>query len=60
LPAALSDQEIDTIIKATLQEIGAVSIGQMGAVMASLKPKMQGRADIGKVSDCVKDLLSNG
>ncbi len=60
LPTALSEQEIDTIIKATIQEIGADSIGQMGAVMANLKPKMQGRADMGKVSGYVKDLLNNG
>ncbi len=60
LPMALSDGEIDTIIRATIEEIGADSIGQMGAVMAHLKPKMQGRADMGKVSGCVKNLLVNG
>jgi uncharacterized protein YqeY len=29
----------------------------MGAVMSAIKPKIQGRADIGKVSKVIKDKL---
>ena len=60
LPAPLSEAEIDALIAAAVTEIGAASIKDMGKVVASLKPKLAGRADMAKVSAKVKDRLAGG
>lgn len=57
LPQALSAEEIDALIREALAETGAAGLGGMGKVMAVLKPKMQGRADMSEVSVQVKRLL---
>jgi uncharacterized protein YqeY len=58
LPQALSETEVESLINEALAESGASGIGDMGKVMAILKPKMQGRADMAAVSARVKSLLS--
>ena len=58
LPEALSEEEIAEAIKAAITETGASSIKDMGAVMNILRPKIQGRADMGAVSGQVKAALS--
>lgn len=58
LPAALSETQIDTLIDAALAESGATSARDMGKVMALLKPRMAGRADMAGVSQKVKARLS--
>jgi len=57
MPAALSDDEINTMIAAAIEQTGAASIKDMGKVMGMLKGKMQGRADMGKVSGQIKAKL---
>jgi uncharacterized protein YqeY len=57
LPAALSEDEIDTLISAALTETGASSIKDMGKVMGILKSKLAGRADMGSVSAKIKSAL---
>ncbi|MEJ2609389.1 MAG: GatB/YqeY domain-containing protein [Candidatus Thiodiazotropha sp.] len=59
LPAALSDEEIAAMIKNAIQESSATGMQDMGKVMGILKPQMQGRADIGKVSATVKQQLAS-
>ena len=59
-PAAMSDQEIEKIVTATIQETGAASVKDMGKVIDALKPKLQGRADMVEVSAKVKTLLATG
>lgn len=58
LPQALSEAEVDKLIDDALQATGAASIKDMGKVMAMLKPKLQGRADMGAVSAKIKARLS--
>lgn len=58
LPAALTAEEISTVIDAAIAEISAASMQDMGKVMAILKPQIQGRADAGAVSQQVKQKLS--
>ena len=58
LPEALSDQEINELIGEAIQQSGAASMKEMGKVMGILKPKLQGRADMGKVSQQIKSQLS--
>ncbi len=57
LPEPLSDEEIDTLIEATLADTGASSLRDMGKVMGALKPRLQGRADMGAVSARIKQRL---
>lgn len=59
MPAALSGEEIDRLIATTLAETGAGSIKDMGKVMAALKPQLQGRADMGEVSQKIKAALAS-
>ena len=58
LPAALSEAEIDTLIEQAISSSGAQSMQDMGKVMGQLKPKLQGRADMGAVSARIKARLS--
>jgi len=58
LPQALTEQEIDQLISDAIAETGAASMQEMGKVMSTLKPKLQGRADVGAVSGKVKQKLS--
>jgi uncharacterized protein len=58
LPQPLSDAEIDALVAEAIAAAGASSVKDMGAVMALLKPKMQGRADMGVVSARIKAGLS--
>lgn len=57
LPAALSEAEIDQLIAAAIRDTGAASIKDMGKVMGALKPKLQGRADMGQVGARIKARL---
>jgi len=54
MPAELSDPELDAMIREIVTSVGASSMQDMGKVMAALKPRVQGRADMGKVSQKVK------
>ncbi len=58
LPAALSADEIDTLVNDAIEKTGAASIKDMGKVMGILKPQMAGRADMGQVSQTIKKRLS--
>lgn len=58
MPAALGEDEIRTIIEQVLAETGATSARDMGKVMAALKPRLQGRADMSQVSGLIKARLS--
>lgn len=58
LPAALSDREIAQLIDAAIASADATAMRDMGKVMAQLKPKVQGRANMGAVSALVKQKLA--
>lgn len=57
LPQPLSDTELEQLITATIAETAASSVKDTGKVMAILKTKVQGRADMKKVSEQVKQRL---
>nr|MBP6261393.1 GatB/YqeY domain-containing protein [Chromatiaceae bacterium] len=59
LPTALTADEIAALIEAAIVASGAVSLKDMGKVMALLKPQVQGRADVGAVSALVKQRLGS-
>lgn len=58
LPTPLSDAELAELVDAAIAESGAESMRDMGKVMGVLKPKVQGRADMGAVSAAVKAKLT--
>jgi uncharacterized protein YqeY len=58
LPAQMSREEIEAVVKAAMAEVGASSPKVMGAVMAAVRPKTQGKADGKLVSEIVKAALS--
>ncbi|HPY40023.1 MAG TPA: GatB/YqeY domain-containing protein [Thiolinea sp.] len=57
LPQALSDAEVAALVAEAIAATGAASVKDMGKVMAWVKPKAQGRADMGKVSSLIKASL---
>ncbi|MCP4978933.1 MAG: GatB/YqeY domain-containing protein, partial [Gammaproteobacteria bacterium] len=59
LPQALSEAEINDLVEQSIAATGAASIKDMGKLMGVLKPQMQGRADMGKVSQLIKSRLSS-
>jgi uncharacterized protein YqeY len=58
LPQPLSEQEIDDMVNNAIQTSKAESVKDMGKVMALLKEKMQGRADMSIVSNKIKAALA--
>ena len=58
LPQPLGEDELDALIVAAIAELGASGMQEMGAVMNVLRPKIQGRADMGAVSAKVKARLA--
>lgn len=57
LPTPLSDEEVNALIDAAINETGAESIRDMGRVMGLLKQKAEGRADMGAISGKIKSRL---
>src|SRR5690606_2796879 len=58
LPAQMTREEIEALVRAAIAETGAQSGKDMGAVMAVLRPKTQGKADGKLVSEVVKNSLA--
>jgi len=57
LPAQLGDSELEALIREAIAATGAASMKDMGKVMGLLKPKAQGRTDIGALSARIKTAL---
>lgn len=57
MPAALSEAEVVSILDSVIAEVGASSAKDMGRVMSALRPRVAGRADMGKLSALVKSRL---
>jgi len=57
MPKAMSAEEVAALIQQAVTETGAASARDMGKVIAWLKPKLAGRADMGAVSGLVKNAL---
>jgi uncharacterized protein YqeY len=57
LPKALSAEELEQLVKATIQELGAASKKDMGPVIKAVQAKAAGRADGKTISTLVGKLL---
>lgn len=58
LPEPFSDDVVIQVMNEAIVELGASKMSDMSRVMAYLKPKLQGRADMGKLSSMVKERLN--
>ena len=59
LPEQLSEDKIREIVEAAVNLTQASSMQDMGKVMGAIKSELQGKADMGLVSQIVKSSLSN-
>ncbi len=57
LPQALSPEELEQLVKATIQELGATSKKEMGTVIKAVQAKSAGRAEGKTISQLVGKLL---
>jgi uncharacterized protein YqeY len=57
LPEPLASTELESLIATALAETGATAVKDMGKVMAWVKPRVQGRADMSQVSALIKARL---
>lgn len=58
MPKQLSEEELVTIVKDTITEVGAASRAEIGKVMAAIMPKVKGKADGSLVNKLVQQHLS--
>ncbi|GEA12382.1 hypothetical protein KUL49_27570 [Alteromonas sp. KUL49] len=58
LPQPLTDDELAALIDETMTATGASGMQDMGKVMGALKPKVQGRTDMGALSAKIKARLT--
>lgn len=58
MPTQLTDEELEQIVKETINETGATSKKDMGTVMSAVMPKVRGKADGSKVNQYVQQHLS--
>ena len=58
MPEAIPEAELAALVDAAIAEAGATTMRDMGRVMGLLKPRVQGRADMGAVSGAVKQKLA--
>ncbi|HBB76183.1 MAG: hypothetical protein A2186_00335 [Candidatus Levybacteria bacterium RIFOXYA1_FULL_41_10] len=58
LPEQMPEDKIQKIVEQTISEIGAVSIQDMGKVMGELNGKLKGKADMGMISNLVRQKLA--
>ena len=57
LPKQLSDEELQSILKEIIIEVGATSMKDMGKIMNPAKEKIGGSADGKRINEMVKTLL---
>ena len=58
LPAQLTPSEVDALIAEAIAATGAASVKDMGKVMGFVRPKAQGRTDMGALSARIKQKLN--
>lgn len=57
LPAQLTEEELEQIVKEAVLSTGATTIKDMGKVMAAVMPKTKGRADGKEINRIARSLL---
>jgi len=57
LPQALTEDEVRTLIRGSIDEVGAKGIQDLGKVMKQIMPKIAGRAEGKRVNDLAREIL---
>ncbi len=57
LPAQLSDDELNSVIKNIISKVGATSMKDMGKIMGIASKELAAKADGKRINECVKALL---
>ena len=57
LPQPLTEQEVQTLIRESIAELGATGVQDLGKVMKQVMPKVSGRTDGKRVNELAKALL---
>lgn len=57
LPQPLTEQEVQTLIRESIAELGATGVQDLGKVMKQVMPKVSGRTDGKRVNELAKLLL---
>ncbi|NMB09014.1 MAG: GatB/YqeY domain-containing protein [Tissierellia bacterium] len=57
LPKQLTEEEIEKIVRETIEEVEAKSMKDIGIIMKSVMPKVKGRADGGTVNKIARKIL---
>ncbi len=57
LPEQMTEQELDKVVKETINQVGAESIKDIGKVMSAVLPKVKGRAEGKLVNQAVRKFL---
>ena len=60
MPKALTDVEIEALIRRAIETTGASGMKDMGQVMGVIKAEAAGRADLGAISGRVREVLGAG
>ena len=58
MPQQLTEEELEAVIKETIQEIKVNSVRDLGKVMQAVMPKVRGRADGKLINQIAKKLLN--
>jgi len=58
MPGAMTEDELDVLIRTTINLTGAQGMQDMGRVMNELKPQVVGRVDMGHLSKRVREVLN--
>jgi uncharacterized protein YqeY len=58
LPKQLSEEEVEQIVRETIDEIGATSLKEIGIIMKTVMPKVKGRADGNMINQAVRKILN--
>lgn len=58
MPKALNEEELDALIVQAMEETSAAGMQDMGKVISWLKPKVQGKADMGQLSGKIRAKLN--
>lgn len=59
MPVALSDAELDATINEVIASLGESGSLKIGQIIALLKPRLAGQADMGRVSRLVKEKIAS-
>jgi len=60
LPQQMSAEEIETLVRTVIDEVGATSMRDIGKIMKTIMPRTQGRADGKLVNEVIRSLLGAG